>query len=264
MPTRRISRWIALLLLSAVIVRTGDAASDLPVPLQKAHDLLGHTVEDQDGQDVGRLKDVVFEAVTGHVTVAVLSSGGFAGLGEKLFMVPWYVLQQPISPETVRLSMPAEQLKGAPSFEEEQWPDLEDRHWTDAVQVYYGNYGKRPALGKQLPPKTAADERGGYVPQRYLRANVVLQGTIANLQGQRLGEMKEMVIDTAAGQVTYVVLGFGGVLGLGEKWFAIPWSELRESPGLGTFTLDMDQETLQKAPGFDKDHWPQTAESLKR
>jgi sporulation protein YlmC with PRC-barrel domain len=198
------------------------------------------------------------------MTFAVLSSGGLAGLGEKLFMVPWYVLQQPISTETIRLSMTAEQLKGTPSFEEEKWPDMEDRHWTDAVHVYYGSYGKVPAVGKQLPPKTAEGERGGYVPQRFLRANSVLPGTIANPQGQRLGDIKDIVMDTAAGKLTYVVLGFGGILGLGEKLIAVPWPELRASAGLGTFTLDVDKDTLQKAPGFDKDHWPQTAEPLKR
>jgi hypothetical protein len=91
-----------------------------------------------------------------------------------------------------------------------------------------------------------------------------LQGDIANTRGQLLGDIKDIVFDTTAGRVAYAVLGFGGVLGLGEKLFAIPWSELQESRGLGTFTLDVDKQVLQEAPGFDKDHWPQTAESLKK
>jgi sporulation protein YlmC with PRC-barrel domain len=179
-------------------------------------------------------------------------------------MVPWYVLQQPLSGETIQLSLTADQLRGAPSFDAEKWPDMEDRHWTDAVHVYYGNYGKRPAVGKELPPKTAEDERGGHVPQRFLRASSVLQSTVVNPRGQRLGDIQDIVIDTAAGKVAYVVLGFGGTLGLGEKLIAVPWSELQESAGLGTFTLDVDKDTLQKAPGLDKDHWPRTAESLKQ
>ena len=264
MPTRRISWWMALVLMSAVVVRTSEAAPDLPAPLHKARDMLGQTVEDRDGKNVGRLKEVVLEAGTGTVAFAVLAAGGVAGLGEQLFMVPWDVLQQPIRPKTMRLRLTADQLTGAPTFEEAKWPDMEDRHWTDAVHVYYGTYGKRPAVGKELPPQTAADARGGHVPQRFLRASAVLQGTVANPRGQRLGEIQDIVMDTAAGKVTYVALGFGGMLGLGDKLIAVPWPDLRESAGLGTFTLDVDKDTLHKAPGFDKDQWPHTAESLKR
>ena len=261
MHRQRISLWIAFLLVTAVAVRASSAAEELPAPLRKMSTVLGHAVEDQNGKDAGHIKDVIFEAGTGDVTYTVLTLGGVAGLGEKLFMVPWYALQQPISADTFRLAMTAEQLKHAPSFEADKWPDMEDRHWTDAVHVYYG---KVPTLGKHLPPKAADDERGGYVPRHYLRASAVLQSNIANPQGQRLGDIKDVAFDTAAGKVTYAVLGFGGIIGLGEKLFAIPWSELRESPGLGTFTVDVDKNTLQEAPGFDKNHWPRTAESIKR
>jgi sporulation protein YlmC with PRC-barrel domain len=223
--------------------------------------VLGQAVKDENGKDAGHIKEVIFEAITGNLTYTVLTLGGFVGLGEKLFMVPWYMLQQPISNDTFRLAMTAEELKDAPSFNADKWPDMEDRHWTDAVHVYYGNVS---ALGKHLPPKTAGDERGGFVPHRFLRASAVLQGSIANARGQLLGDIKDMVLDTAAGKVTYAVLGFGGVIGLGEKLFAIPWPELQESRGLGTFTLDVDKKVLQEAPGFDKNHWPQTAESLKK
>jgi hypothetical protein len=67
------------------------------------------------------------------------------------------------------------------------------------------------------------------------------------------------VIDTAAGKVAYAVLSVGQWLGLREKLFAIPWRTLQQSAGFGTFTLDIDKETLQKAPGFDPDRWPNRA-----
>ena len=257
----RVSVWIALVLISVLSVRTSAVDQDLPAPLQKMRFVLGQAVEDQHGKDAGHIKDVIFEATTGNVTYTVLTLGGFVGLGEKLFMLPWYVLQQPISNNTFRLVMSAEELKGAPSFDPDKWPDMEDRHWTDAVHVYYGNI---PALRKHLPPKTSKDERGGFVPHRFLRASVVSQGKIANTRGQFLGDIKDMVLDTAAGKVIYAVLGFGGTIGLGEKFFAIPWPELQESRGLGTFTLDVDKKIFQEASGFDKNHWPQTAESLKK
>lgn len=256
----RVSFGIASLLMWAVIVMPGMAAQDIPDPLQKMRSIIGHEVQDQHGKDMGHIEEIVLDAATGDMAYAVLALGGVVGLGEKLFAMPWYVLQQPTNGESFRLATTAEQLKSAPSFDKDSWPDMEARHWTDAVHAYYG---KPPFLGKHLPPK-AADEPGGTVPQRFLRASYVLRSNVMNTRGQRLGDIKEIVIDATVGKVAYVVLAFGGVAGLGEKFFAIPWPELQQSAGLGTFTLEVDKNTLQEAPGFDKDHWPKTADSMKK
>lgn len=258
MHRQRISFGIASLLIWAVTVMPGIAAQDVPAPLQKMRIIVGQAVKDQHGKDMGHIEEVVIEATTGDMAYAVLALGGVVGLGEKLFAIPWHVLHQPTHTETFRLAMTAEQLKNAPGFAKDSWPDMEDRHWVDAVHAYYG---KPPALGKRLPPKTG-NERGGYVPHRFLRATYVLQSNIINTDGQRLGDIKEMVIDTDAGKVAYIVLAFGGVAGLGEKFFAIPWHALHQSAGLGTFTLDVDKDTLQEAAGFDKDHWPTAASPI--
>jgi sporulation protein YlmC with PRC-barrel domain len=236
----------------------GIAAQEVPAPLQKMQTIIGHVVKDQHGKDVGHIEDVVLEATTGDMTYAVLTRGGVVGLGETLVAIPWQVLHQPTHSEPFKLIMTAEQLKSAPSFDKDSWPDMEDRHWVDAVHAYYG---QPPALGKRLPPKTG-NERGGYVPHRFLRATYVLRSTIISTDSQRLGDIKEVVMDTAAGKVAYVVLAFGGMAGLGEKWFAIPWHALHQSAGLGTFTLDIDKDVLQEAAGFDKDRWPTTASPI--
>ena len=58
----------------------------------------------------------------------------------------------------------------------------------------------------------------------------------------------------------YAVLSFGGFLGMGDKLFAIPWRALQIDPPNHRFILDVDKETLESAPGFDKDHWPSMAD----
>lgn len=60
------------------------------------------------------------------------------------------------------------------------------------------------------------------------------------------------VVNTATGEVVYSVLAFGGFLGLNEKWFAIPWHALQPAAGFRMYTLDIDEEALAEAPGFDK------------
>lgn len=256
MPTIRVSFGIAFLLIGAVVVMPGAAAQDVSPPLYKMSTIIGRAVESQHGNEVGQISEVVMEATTGNVAYAVVASDGFVGLGEKLFAIPWRALQQPTAAQTFRLDMTEEQLKQAPGFDKDQWPDLEDRHWGDTIHAYYG---QSPYWGQHLPPKTSR-EAEEQVPQRLLKASHVLKSEVMNPQGQWLGDIEEVVIDAAAGKVAYAVLSARKEwLGLGEKWFAIPWHTLQQSVGFGTFTLDVDKETLQKAPGFDRDNWPNRA-----
>ncbi len=90
-----------------------------------------------------------------------------------------------------------------------------------------------------------------------LSATTVIGDTVRNAEGEKLGTLKELMIDTEFGQVAYAVLSFGGFLGLGDKLFAIPWEALQLLPDEHAFMLDVDRELLEEAPGFDKDNWPQ-------
>ena len=68
------------------------------------------------------------------------------------------------------------------------------------------------------------------------------------------------MIDLPSGRVAYAVLSFGGFLGMGDKLFAVPWNALRVDEDEKCFILDMDKRTLEAAPGFDKDDWPDMAD----
>jgi sporulation protein YlmC with PRC-barrel domain len=83
---------------------------------------------------------------------------------------------------------------------------------------------------------------------------------VRNAAGKDLGEIKDLVLDVESGRVAYAVLSFGGFLGLGDKYFAIPWSALSLSPEQ-IFIVNVPREKLENAPGFDKDNWPDMAES---
>lgn len=89
-----------------------------------------------------------------------------------------------------------------------------------------------------------------------------LQGDqVVNFHGERLGEIQDIMLDVPSGRIAYAVLSFGGVLGIGDKLFAIPWSALTLDADRGCFVLDIDKEKLKHAPGFDKDHWPSMADA---
>jgi hypothetical protein len=69
------------------------------------------------------------------------------------------------------------------------------------------------------------------------------------------------MIDMEKGRIAYAVLSFGGFLGMGDKLCAIPWEALNISPGGDVFILNVPREKLDNAPGFDKDSWPDWADS---
>ncbi len=79
---------------------------------------------------------------------------------------------------------------------------------------------------------------------------------IENAQGEELGKLEHVMLDVPSGRVAYAVLARGGVLGLGAKLFAIPWEALRLDAKRGCLVLDVDRDRLEKAPGFDHEHWP--------
>ena len=87
-------------------------------------------------------------------------------------------------------------------------------------------------------------------------ADTLLGNDVYNDKGESLGEIREFMIDMVSGKIAYAVLSFGGLLGMGGKLFAVPWSALTLDTLNKRFTLNVPKDTLKDAPGFDKDHWP--------
>lgn len=100
--------------------------------------------------------------------------------------------------------------------------------------------------------------------QQVSRASKIIGTKVKNPNGENLGDIKDLVIDPERGQVVYGVVSFGGVLGVGDKLFAIPWDGLSWNRDKQYYILDLDKETLKKAPGFDKKHWPDTSNKWQR
>ncbi|WP_133140169.1 PRC-barrel domain-containing protein [Legionella genomosp. 1] len=74
-----------------------------------------------------------------------------------------------------------------------------------------------------------------------------------------LGEVKEIVLDKFSGQARYVVIGFGGFMGLGEEYYAFPWKSISYNKDEECFILNVDKSKLKREYGFDKDNWPDMA-----
>lgn len=121
------------------------------------------------------------------------------------------------------------------------------------------------------PSKDVQGQQGARIVQRQpaqsagpgpeVLAAETLQGDdVINQQGEKLGSIEDIMLDVRSGKVAYAVLSFGGILGMGDKLFAIPWAALTLDADRKCFVLDVPKDRLQNAPGFDKDHWPSMAD----
>lgn len=92
---------------------------------------------------------------------------------------------------------------------------------------------------------------------------VTVKGTnVRNPEGEDIGNIEDLMIDWRHGIVAYAVLSFGGFLGMGTKWFAIPMESFQfdTEQESSDVILPVKKEDLENAPGFDKDNWPQYAD----
>jgi sporulation protein YlmC with PRC-barrel domain len=79
---------------------------------------------------------------------------------------------------------------------------------------------------------------------------------VQDTDGKKLGDIKDLVIDPMDGSIGYAVLDFGGFLGIGDKYFAVPWEALQWTADRKAIVLDVSKKDLKQAPGFDKNNWP--------
>lgn len=97
--------------------------------------------------------------------------------------------------------------------------------------------------------------RSGPGPE-VMAADTLEGDRVVNHLGEDLGKIRDIMIDVPSGRVAYAVLSSGGLLGVGDKLFAIPWGALTLDADRKCFMLNVEKQRLRDAPGFDKDHWP--------
>jgi hypothetical protein len=90
-----------------------------------------------------------------------------------------------------------------------------------------------------------------------LIASDKVEGTaVFNRQGEKLGSIHNFMVDKKSGQVKYAVLSFGGVLGMGQDFYPLPWESLAYDPRQSGDVVDIDKDTLKSAPHYDAKNEP--------
>jgi hypothetical protein len=127
--------------------------------------LAGDSVRNPAGEDLGKVEEIMLDVATGRVAYAVLSFGGFLGMGSKLFAVPWDALALDEDNHEFVLNVDKQKLENAPGFDKDNWPDMADRTWGSSIYTYYG---KQPywdttttATGRAERPRAKTLTGGG-------------------------------------------------------------------------------------------------------
>ena len=103
--------------------------------------LMGNRVRNAASEDLGKIEEIMIDVNAGRIAYAVLSFGGFLGIGDKLFAVPWDSLVLDGSAQEFILDVEKEVLENAPGFDKDNWPDMADATWGTEI---HGHYGKKP------------------------------------------------------------------------------------------------------------------------
>ena len=106
--------------------------------LMGADTLNGNDVFKEQDEDFGDIKEFMLDVNTGRVSYAVLSFGGFLGMGDKLFAVPWNALKLDTVNKRFVLNVGKARLESAPGFDKDNWPNMSDQTWAQGIHSYSG------------------------------------------------------------------------------------------------------------------------------
>jgi len=229
----------------------------------RSGDIIGLAVRNKAGEHLGKIDDLVVDMKSGDVRYAALSFGGVAGIGSKLFAVPWnamtFVMGEPNKANSRHFVFEAtkDQLDNSPGFDSSHWPNVADPKWASSIDKHYNV--KRQ---EEPSPNTTEQGRQTIAYETVFRGSKIKGMDVRNNANEHLGSIDELVIDVTKGHIEYLALSFGSVFTGGNKLFAVPLSActLNHANDKTFIVLHVSQEQLRNAPGFDKNNWPDMAD----
>jgi sporulation protein YlmC with PRC-barrel domain len=239
----------------------------------KASQLIGCAITNSKNESLGEIQDIVLDGGNRKIAYAVISFGGFLGMGEKNFAMPWRLIEvsQRSTDDVPRATLGLDQatLKNAPGFDSSSWPDMGNAAWATQVEEYYRARGEvaRPE-GSAAPKDSGADgTRGGDRASgdkvfAHRRLSNLIGMDVVDLQHREIAEVEDLVVDTKFATVDGALLGFGGTLGMGEKLVLVAAEVLKLDHDKGVFVFSSSKADLEamalpgnKHPALNTEEW---------
>ncbi|MDP1974868.1 MAG: PRC-barrel domain-containing protein [Alphaproteobacteria bacterium] len=93
-----------------------------------------------------------------------------------------------------------------------------------------------------------------------IRSSKIKGMDVKSMQDENLGKIEEIMFDRSKGKISYLVLSFGGFLGMGNKFFAMPVHIFNYDAEKDCYRINISKGKLENSPSFDKDHWPSSSD----
>lgn len=248
--TRLFIRSVLTLGLVAVVSGYGlaaersSAAPDETV-LKRASRVMNARVVSPQGENLGRVHDLVLTPDLNGISYVAVSRGGFLGMGNTLHAIPWSVLSPGLD-GTYVAPITVAQFKQSRGFSPSNWPGSAESLWPASSM----DRGDEPAYSTR-----AAAYSGDVHHRRFTR---IKGSDVKGADGKKVGDIHDLVLAMDTGRIAYTIVSYGGMLGLGQRLAAVPENAITLEPALHVARVDAGKATLQ-ANSFTPNRWPDLA-----
>ncbi len=249
----------------------------------------GKDVVNRAGEDLGDVSDLIVDVRNGSTPYAVVSFGGFLGMGRDSVAVPLAAFRWDPSEEEFILDTTRERLERAPDFDQDNWDNLHDDRWRTQIREAFGvvpgqhrdgqqrdmrqqdrspqdmrrdqdrreqdmrrdQQGRQPQDRQTQQDRRLGDqETGEFKP--YLMMSDLRGARVVGADGDRIGRIGDVILDQSSGHIGFVTIETGGVLGMGTTSRPVPWEALQRS-GETEFRLSVTQDRISQSPELRTD-----------
>lgn len=222
----------------------GAEAMDHQLPVS---DLIGANVKNLKNEEVGEIKDIIVRSDNGEVPFAVVDFGGaFDFTGEDLFAIPFSALEH--SHEDGECILNVDMVKELPGEKQKtEWLEVSDDKDPQRGETPLGDYWVEPPSDAQAKVEHRT---------KALSANAILGAMVQNSAGEEVGALDELIVDLDEGVVVNTVFAAGGVLGIAQEHYLLPWKSLSHSRENGKLVANVTKEMLESMPRYEGENEP--------
>ncbi len=203
--------------------------------LKRASHVMHARVKSPEGKTLGRVHDLVLTPDLHGISYVALSSGGILGIGSTMHAVPWSSLTESVN-NTYVAPISEQQFKQSPGFRPAYWPSSAEEA---GLAVSMGTSGGRVA--------------GASADVQDRRFTHIRGSTVKASDGKSAGKVQDLLIVMDNGRIAYTIVSYGGIVGFGARFAAVPQSAITLEPAAAGSTRqcgprDVACELLQAAP----------------
>jgi len=210
----------------------------MPMDVVRTSKLLDMKVQGTQNEELGKVHDIVLTPDLTSLSYVALARGGVAGVGEKLYAIPWSAVSVSADGKSLMVHIDKKDLENSPGFNSKSWPDRGEARWSKTT-------------GQPESTMTMSADSETF---RMRRVSEVSKIEVKNREDKTLGKLDDLAVDKTPGRVVYGIVSWGNI-GKKESYAAVPWDMFILQPKPRIAMLHTDKSTLETL-AFEKSNWP--------